>query len=239
MGNRFGHAGVQQNSGLDAAAPAVGRQTQTGNPDNSGSVQSLFVLFADIRQFSRLTEQVSLQVLYSFLSDYFQLFAASVEEHGGQVNKFLGDGALALFRSPLAGGKALAPVRAALHLHAQFMRLHTCWLTQGMTQARVQTAPGEPAVQVVQVDLGVGISYGEVFLGPIIAGANGSVDVTVIGQAVNVAQRLATDCNPGGVYCTGAARQLLGSTVQVQSLGCFQPKGMASTQSLFQLLALE
>lgn len=231
MGNRFGHAGVQQNSGLDAAAPAVGRQTQTGNPDNSGSVQSLFVLFADIRQFSRLTEQVSLQVLYSFLSDYFQLFAASVEEHGGQVNKFLGDGALALFRSPLAGGKALAPVRAALHLHAQFMRLHTCWLTQGMTQAHVQ--------QVAQVDLGVGISYGEVFLGPITAGASSNVDVTVIGQAVNVAQRLATDCNPGGVYCTGAARQLLDSTVQVQSLGCFQPKGMANTQSLFQLLALE
>lgn len=199
------------------------------HPDAIGSVQPCCVLFADIRHFSLLTEQVSVTMLRRLLSDFFQLFVASIEEQGGEVNKFLGDGALALF-TPSSAPAAMAAVTAALQLHAQFQQLRNQWMELAGAHAQA-SATG----QLVEVDLSVGISHGNIFVGSI--GRGKRLDYTAIGSAVNIAQRLAADANAGGVYCCGRVRKQLDGSIQSRALGCGQPRGMTTELALFQLVA--
>ena len=204
----------------------LGREAATivwqgqARPEDIGAVESCFVFFADMCHFSRLTEQLPLKDLRRFLSNFFQFFVALIEEQGGSVNKFAGDGGLALFRAPPDQEAAMAPVTAALNLQARFLQLRAEWQ---------KLAP-----PCGQVDLTVGISHGEVFLGTV--GAAERFDFTVIGSAVNVAQRLAADAPAGGVYCCGAVQKRLSKSVCLRALGPVQLRGMATKISLFQVL---
>lgn len=210
---------LERSLGREAAATLWQGRAQ---PENIGAVASCFVLFADMCHFSRLAEQISLHDLRRFLSGFFQLFVTAVEKQGGDVNKFAGDGGLALFPTSLRQDAALATVRAALDLEARFHTLRADWQ---------QFSP-----PCGQVDLAVGISHGEVFLGTI--GGAERFDYTAIGPAVNVAQRLAADAAAGGVYCSGAVQERLDKTVRFRSLGTVRPRGMAAQVPLFQVLSI-
>ncbi|MDO5673388.1 MAG: adenylate/guanylate cyclase domain-containing protein [bacterium] len=190
-------------------------------PEEIGEIKPSVVLFADICHFSRLTEQLPLNDLRRFLSDFFQLFVTMVEEQGGFVNKFAGDGGLALFAAAPENVCAMAAVTAGLNLQARFHQLRAQWQ--------------ELAPPCAQVDLAVGISYGEVFLGTV--GAAARFEYTAIGTAVNVAQRLAADAGTGGVYCCGAVQKRLHKSVRLAALGTVQPRGMGHALSLFQVPA--
>ena len=208
------------------AAQAV--TTGRSHPETIGEIKPYFVLFADVRHFSLLAEQISLHELRHFLGDFFQLFVTAIEGQGGQVNKFVGDGALALFAVSSTHG-AMAPVRAALHLQVQFQQLCDTW--------PAIVVPGSKTGPVAQVGLGVGISHGEIFLGTI--GRRPRFDFTAIGSTVNVAQRLASSCGQRGVYCTDSVqRQLDHNTVQVREAGTFRPRGMDTLLRFFQLQTL-
>lgn len=212
------HTLLQQYLGPEAAAALAVAQS---GPEGVGAVHKAVVLFADIRHSSLLAEQLSLELLRRFLSDFFRLFVEDITRHGGVVSKFAGDGALALFPAH-AGQDATAAAGAALQLHAHFLGLRGRWLALS------------PACR--QVDLGVGLSAGEVFWGTLSCGAR--LDFTVIGSAVNVAQRLAADCPQGGVYCSDAVQRQLDDTVSLRALGPVRPRGMRGELELFQLLSV-
>ena len=185
-------------------------------PEDLGEVQSAVVLFADIRHFSRLAEQISLLDLRHFLNDFVQLFVAAVESRGGMVNKFAGDGALALF----APEYLEAAARAALAGCADFRKLRA---------VRQQANP-----VFAGLELAVGLHRGEVFLGNI--GGSGRYDFTAIGCTVNVAQRLAAEAPEGGIYCSASVcTGLNAARFQVRSLGLYQPRGMCAKLELFRL----
>ncbi len=212
---------LKRSLGREAAASLWQGQAQ---PEEIGELASSVVLFADICHFSRLAEQLSLNDLRRFLSDFFQLFVACIEEQGGSVNKFAGDGGLALFAADPGEAGARAAVTAGLQLQARFHRLRERWQ--------------ELAAPCAQVDLAAGISCGEIFLGTV--GTAERFDYTAIGPAVNVAQRLAADAPAGGVYCCGAVRERLDRSLPLTrliALGTVQPRGMTRKLSLFQVLA--
>ncbi len=209
---------LQQYLGPEAAAALA---AAPGGPEGIGAVQKAVVLFADIRHFSLLAEQLSLELLRRFLSDFFRIFVEDITRQGGVVSRFAGDGALALFPEH-AGREATAAAGAAMLLHAHFLALRRRWLA-------LSSACG-------QVDLGVGLSAGEVFWGTLSCGAR--LDFTVIGSAVNVAQRLAADCPQGGVYCSDAVQRQLDATVTLRALGPVRPRGMQGELELFQLLSV-
>lgn len=206
---------LQRYLGPEAARALAAAQ---GRPEAIGAVTQAVVLFADIRHSSLLAEQLSLELLHGFLSDFFRLFVEEIGQGGGVVDKFAGDGALALFPAPPERGTAAA--EAALRLHARFSELRKHW--QPLSQP------------CTQVDLGVGLSGGALFWGTVGSGAR--LDFTAIGSTVNVAQRLAADCPQGGVYCCEAVRRQLGETMVLQSLGPLQPRGMTRALNLFQIL---
>jgi adenylate cyclase len=151
-------------------------------PGIGGEVEEITVLFADIRGFTRRSAGLSPDRAVEFLNAFLSLAVGAVEEHGGWVNKFLGDGIMALFGAPRPRtDHADAALDAANALLARLDALNAGFAARSEEPLRV----------------GVGIHTGPALVGCVgasIESPDGSVRVrrefTAIGDAVNVAQRI-------------------------------------------------
>lgn len=131
----------------------------------SGEVTEAAILFVDLADSTRLTTSRPPQEVADVLNGFFRIVVGAVDEHGGLINKFQGDAALAVFGVPLrSSGAASAALETARSL-----------------AIRLRDLP--------EVDFGIGVSAGSVFAGNI--GAENRYEYTVIGDAVNEAARLA------------------------------------------------
>lgn len=139
-----------------------------------GELVTATVLFADIRDFTGMSETLPASRLIKVLNDYFARMSAVVIEEDGFVNKFGGDSLLAVFGTPLnpSADHSIRAVRTALRMRttlAQFNReQEEAWLPQIM--------------------IGIGVATGDVVAGNV--GSERKLEYTVIGDAVNVASRL-------------------------------------------------
>lgn len=145
------------------------------------------VMFTDIRGFTRYTEQMAPENVVAMLSDYVDLVTGAVFEHGGSVDKFLGDGVLAVFGAPLAqADHAYKALKAAEEVRLKMADLN-----------EKRAALGEPPIQV-----GVALATGEVVTGTLGRGAQ--LAYTVVGDTVNQASRLVGVARPGELLVTAA-----------------------------------
>ena len=139
----------------------------------TGRRQPAAVLFVDIRGFTALGETMPPDTLSAFLAEYRHRLVQPVFSHGGTVDKFIGDAIMAVFGSPIQrsddAGRALRCAFEILEAAARWSleRKHS----------------GQPPVAI-----GIGAHYGEVFAGAV--GCEHLREYTVIGDTVNVAQRL-------------------------------------------------
>ena len=157
-----------------------------------GEVCELTVLFADIRNFTSLVQHIPPTELRIFLNQFFDRFADIIFSCQGTLNKFMGDGALAIFGGPVAMAEpSLAAVRAACTIARQFEQLRLSWVGAWSAFATV--------------GIGIGVTRGPMFLGNL--GSSRRLDYTVIGTDVNIAQRLAASTLPGQILLTEAVRQ--------------------------------
>jgi adenylate cyclase len=146
--------------------------------------------------------------LITLLNDYFDVMCPIVKQHGGDIDKFIGDSIMAVFDDvrgrPPAAERA---VRAGLAMQAA---LH------GFNHGRAQT-----------LAMRIGINTG-----PVVRGDLGSRvvrrDYTVIGDAVNQANRYESRCPPGRVLISGSTRDAIGARVQLSELAGLQLKGVAT-----------
>jgi adenylate cyclase len=145
------------------------------------------VLFSDIRGFTAIAEAMGPDGIAQLLSEYFTEMVEVIFEHGGTLDKFIGDAIMALWGAPIAHvddpDRAL---RAALAMQRSIARLNERWASQGRPE----------------IGVGIGINHGEVFAGNI--GSHRRLEYTVIGDAVNVAARLCAEAGPGEVLVTEA-----------------------------------
>lgn len=133
------------------------------------------VMFSDLRGFTALSDTGSEAEVFDTLNGYFDVVVQSVEENGGDVLKFMGDGILSIFTIS-EGQHRLQQCRQAV-LAAQ-------GVLRGLAELNgVRTTAGKGAL-----DLGIGINVGRVSYGNI--GSPGRLDFTVLGSAVNVASRI-------------------------------------------------
>jgi len=131
------------------------------------------VMFTDIVGFTTLSEQLDVTVASDLLNRHFALLCRAVDAHGGTVDKFLGDGMMAFFGAPdRLKGHAAAAVRAAIQIRHDIAADNIA-----------AAAEGRPALRVR-----IGIHTGPVVVGNI--GASDRVNYTIIGDTVNVSQRL-------------------------------------------------
>ena len=147
-----------------------------------GDKKPVVIFFSDIRGFTSMSETMSPDDIVKLLTEYFTEMVEIVFEHGGTLDKFMGDAIMALWGAPLATGddpdKAMA---AALEMMTVLAELNRKWAEQGRRQ----------------VNIGIGINFGEVFAGNI--GSDQRLEYTVIGDAVNVASRLCSKAGPGEI----------------------------------------
>jgi adenylate cyclase len=170
--------------------PDVVRLAIEGGATLAGEERDVAILFIDLAGSTELAVNRPPQEVADVLNAFFGIVVAAVDDHGGSINKFQGDAALAVFGAPLrsehAASAALATARAL--------------------SANMRTLP--------VVDFGIGVSAGPVFAGNI--GAENRYEYTVIGDPVNVAARLADTAKtvPGRTVAAGAAIERAGADEQ-------------------------
>ena len=138
-----------------------------------GTRQPVSILFSDIRNFTAISEQYQPEQIVEFLNDYFALMVQEIFTEQGTLDKFIGDGIMAVFGAPISRpDDPVRAVRAALGMRRSLRRFNARQRERG----------------AVEIDIGIGISHGESISGNI--GSEQRMEYTVIGDSVNVASRL-------------------------------------------------
>jgi class 3 adenylate cyclase len=137
------------------------------------------VLFTDIRSFTTRAETMAATETAEFLNNHFALVAGCVEDQGGTIDKYIGDSVMAFWGAPHpVDDHAARACRAALAI-----------------RQKIAIENAENKMQGLPIlEMGIGIHSGKVIAGNI--GAPGRVNYTLVGDAVNLAQRLEQLCKP-------------------------------------------
>ena len=158
------------------------------NPDAirlGGANQIATVLFADIRGFTRMSARMDPEEVVRMLNDYFGEMTEIIFEHGGTLDKYIGDGLMALFGAPYAGpDDAINAVRTAVAMQ------------QRMESLKEQFRRG--TADAGSLGIGIGINTGLVTVGYV--GSMRRFDYTAIGDTVNMASRLESNAPAGEIY---------------------------------------
>ena len=179
----------------------------------------LTVLFADIRQFTPFMESSSPEAAVSALTEVFEFIDEAVRLEGGILNKFMGDGILAIFGAPLLNkDHAAAAARAALRLRDSIETL------AGM-RAQAGLKPLRP---------GIGINTGEVIAGCM--GTKARTEYTVIGHPVNLAARIEQIAAPGQILLGTGTAEMLGGNFRLKNMCGVNLRGVAQPVELWELL---
>ncbi len=148
-----------------------------GNPDLAnigGEDRQVVVLFSDIRNFSTISEEMHPRDIVNFLNTYFESTSNIIDQHKGYIDKFMGDGIMAVFGAPVPmENPALEGVKCGLNM---------------LKNLREVVHPQMKALGVPEFKIGVGVHFGHVIMGNI--GSKRRTDYSIIGDAVNLAARL-------------------------------------------------
>ncbi|HEX3102434.1 MAG TPA: adenylate/guanylate cyclase domain-containing protein [Pyrinomonadaceae bacterium] len=167
------------------------------NPDSfrlGGANQTITVLFADIRGFTAISEHENPENVVGLLNQYFSAMTEIIFEHGGTLDKYIGDGLMALFGAPTA---TEFDARNALNAAVAM-------------QKRVLTLKGELNSQgFANIAIGIGLHTGVATIGYI--GSERRSEYTAIGDTVNLASRLESNTVGGQILISEATAQAAGS----------------------------
>ena len=141
------------------------------------------VLFSDIRGFSTLAERLGAREVAEVVGRHLSAMAEVVADHGGTIDKFQGDAVMAVFGAPDP-----LPDHAALALR--------CAVAMQARQIGAERR-GMGPTSVPSLGVGIGVNTGMVVAGAI--GGGGRLEYTVIGDAVNIAQRLQSQAEAGEI----------------------------------------
>jgi adenylate cyclase len=176
------------------------------------------ILFSDIRGFTTLSERLPPKEVAAVLATHLAAMAEVVLEHGGTIDKFAGDAVMAVFGAPdPQPDHAERALRCALAMQARQRELNEASGTAG----------GEP------LGMGIGINSGIVIAGTV--GGGGRLEYTVVGDAVNVAQRLQAAA-AGGEILASAASVSAAPNVRAEPAGAQEVKGRREPVECFRVL---
>lgn len=155
------------------AATEVVTQLLEGRIELGGEERDVTVMFADIRNFTGIAEKLTPQQSLQLLNDFLTVVSEVVDAHGGVIDKYLGDGVMALFGAPVTRpDDARRAVACALEIRQRLAALGPSLAAKGLPHP----------------DLGIGINTSRVIAGNI--GSPSRLNYTVLGDGVNLAARL-------------------------------------------------
>jgi adenylate cyclase len=203
--------------------PEAGRRILAGKIRRGQlDVIAAVILYADLRGFTAATDQNPRDEMVETLNCYYDRLVPTIEEFGGQVLKFMGDGLLATF--PLDGRPAAEVCERALSAAAT-----TLERTRILCDERAAT-------NAMVLDLDIALHLGDVFYGNV--GSADRLDFTVIGPAVNEASRIETLCGQHQrnlLMSETFAKAATDSADRLVSIGRFALRGVGGAQSIYTL----
>jgi adenylate cyclase len=187
----------------------------------NGERKQVTVLFADVVGSMKLAAALDAERLHEIMNELFNRAAAVVQRYHGTVDKFTGDGLMALFGAPVA-----------LEDHA----LRAC-----ISALEIQSVTNELATEVLRGDgvslqIRVGLNSGEVIAGEI---GSGQGRYTAVGHPVGMAQRMEAAAPPGGVMCSLSTARLVEEGTRLGPVEDVFVKGADAPVAARQLLTME
>ncbi len=182
-----------------------------------GSRQDVTILFADVRGFSGFSERHTPEEVVAMLNHYLALATQEIFNELGTLDKFLGDGVMAIFGAPVpVPSHEMAAVKAALAMRASLDRL------------RSDTG--------VRVGFGIGLNAGPAIVGNI--GTSQLMNYTAIGDVVNVAARLQSEARSGEILISQAVLERVRDQVNFEELSDIYVKGRSVPVTTYKLLGM-
>jgi adenylate cyclase len=160
------------------------------NPESfklGGASQNITILFADIRGFTRISEHAPPEKIVSLLNRYFSAMTEIIFAHGGTLDKYLGDGLMALFGAPTATpDDASNALNAAVAMQRRLLGINRELRDEGLPE----------------IGVGMGLHTGEAIIGYI--GSDRRSEYTAIGDTVNTSSRLESNARGGEILISDA-----------------------------------
>jgi adenylate cyclase len=191
------------------------------NPESfklGGVLQTITVLFADIRGFTRISEHAPPEKIVQLLNRYFSAMTDIIFAHGGTLDKYLGDGLMALFGAPTVTPKDAAnAIAAAVAMQRRMLSINDELREEGFPE----------------IGIGIGLHTGEVTVGYI--GSERRSEYTAIGDAVNTASRLESNAKAGEILVSEVTAKAAHSRYQLAGREPISVKNREQPVPLFEV----
>src|SRR5216684_637412 len=214
---------ILQRSALERFLSPEVAEMVVANPDIrlGGVNQKVTVMFADIRGFTPMSENMGPERVVEILNEYFTRVTDVIFDTGGTLDKYIGDAVMAVYGAPISkGNDAAAAVNSAIQIQRLLIELN-----------RDAAAREWPELRV-----GIGINTGNAIAGNI--GSPRRLDYTVVGDAVNTAQRLMTNAAGGQILISESTAKKLGKTgktIDLERLPELKVKGRSEAVPVFRV----
>ncbi|MCP4106432.1 MAG: HAMP domain-containing protein [Desulfobacteraceae bacterium] len=189
------------------------------NPESTwlkGTRKQATIILTDIRGFTAYSEANEPEEVVDKINEYFDIATSVIHEHGGYVDKFIGDAVLAIFGVPIPQEDHIeSAVKAAIDMQIKL---------------KAASRDGNNLLAAV----GIGINSGVVVAGNI--GSHERMEYTVIGDSVNLASRLNGFAESGEVIVSKNIYEHLGSKIEAKAIPPQQIKGKSGTFELFRVI---
>ena len=175
--------------------------------------KKLTIFFSDIQNFTATTERLQPELITQLLNEYFTEMSAIAHEHGGTIDKFIGDAMLIFFGDPETRGDradAKACLQMAWRMQRRLVELNAKWRSQGIEQPFKSR---------------IGINSGYCNVGNF--GSADRMDYTIIGAEAKLAARLQSVAEPGGIVISYETFALVNDVITSHALPPITMKGIS------------
>jgi len=205
-------------SALPAPDDARDARVQSASPDDPiGERRQVTVLFADLAGYTAWGQQLDAEEVHALLEQFFDCADRIIQEHGGRIDKHIGDCVMGVFGAPIAhGDDAERAARAALAISAAI--------------PDVSAQVGRP------IGIHIGVAGGQVFASR--TGSASHSEYTVTGDTVNLASRLTAAAEKGEILASDDTRRALAERFDCVDAGALEIKGFAEPVRAWRLLGL-
>jgi adenylate cyclase len=191
------------------------------NPESfklGGVSQTITILFADIRGFTRISEHAPPEKIVNLLNRYFSAMTDIIFAHGGTLDKYLGDGLMALFGAPTATpDDASNALNAAVAMQRRMLAINRELRDEGFPE----------------IGVGMGLHTGEVVVGYI--GSDRRSEYTAIGDTVNTSSRLESNARGGEILISDATARAAHSRYKLQPREAIMVKNRQQPVNLWEV----
>jgi class 3 adenylate cyclase/tetratricopeptide (TPR) repeat protein len=191
----------------------------TSRSSVEGERKLVTVLFADVANFTAISELLDPEDIHQIINGTFQILMNEIHSYEGTINQFTGDGVMALFGAPVAHED-----------HAQ----RACLAAISTQRALQGYSQQVKANHNVDFALRIGLNSGPVVVGSI--GDDLRMDYTAVGNTTNLADRMQGLAKPGSILLSYDTHRLVADFFEFEYFGSVKVKGIKAPQEIFQLI---